>query len=36
MLGAARIDWEPIDPTNSPAPDFPTVPKDALFGLSIP
>jgi outer membrane protein TolC len=36
MLGAARIDWEPIDPTNSPAPEFPTVPKNALFGLSIP
>jgi len=35
-LGAARIDWSPIDPTNSPSPDFPDAPEHAILGLRLP
>ncbi len=35
-LGAARIDWAPIDPTHSPPPDFPTAAEDAILGLKLP
>ncbi len=35
-LGAARIDWAPIDPTDSPQPEFPTAAEDAILGLKLP
>jgi outer membrane protein TolC len=35
-LGAARIDWAPIDPTNSPPPEFPTAAENAILGFRLP
>ncbi|MGP1309203.1 MAG: TolC family protein [Phycisphaerales bacterium] len=35
-LGAARVNWAPIDPTDSPPPDFPSEQENAILGLRLP
>lgn len=35
-LGAARVNWAPIDPTDSPPPDFPSAQENAILGLRLP
>lgn len=35
-LGAARIEWAPVDPTNSPPPQLPTAAENAILGVHLP